>query len=970
MKKLLTILTLVAMLFSMATITTAADATGMLIYVAPNGNDANDGSEASPLATLKGARDKVRAIKAAGLPANGITVMFRGGEYAWTETVEFTSEDSGAENAKIKYCAYPGETVIFTGGTRVPASEFSPVTDENVLAKWSNRKAKEAIRQIDIKSYMAKLGKTKESDWYPLTDGVYGNNGDYTKMPVYSIDDNPALWLARYPNKTEGYYEENPLTAFLKIGEVISTTYKNNPDASAKNVFKYSDRKISKYAGRENVWFYGFPQAVFYHEIAPIESINATDSTITMKYPFDYGNTVRAGNSFFIFNVIEELDQEGEYFVDKDTGILYVYPNGEFNYFNIACFEGENMIKTEGASHITFSGLSFENTKGRAIDVHGGDSVRIEYCDFKNFGTNAVRIGNPADVTYTPFVDYKWTDWNDNYALTPEQTANKVIEKWLSPERSVDYRGKNHGMYACHIKNTGRAGAIYAGGNVYENKESGYYMENCDISFVAVNKRTYEPCVKLDNIHGVTIKNNTLSHFPGTGLSGYVTKGEIVGNEIYDGLCESYDMGLIYINYCVPALDLKLENNYLHDVQPEEPQDSPTAPVSQRSGFAIDFDSGCGVSIKNNVFENIPRVMFINDVETIENNVIIDCFEPAYTRNQTTHNYPSKTEKVFSFDNCDIFHSGYFSYQLCWPIFAEGENGEKYQKQWRELYPEFMDWIDITQSQKHEGKNFFNLNNNLVVNKRGYLLASHLKFDDIQIYSADGKYTNKNNTYTTDTSMFVDYENQNYQLTEAGAKKYGINIDMSKIGVQTGATGTALYKTTNTSLPTVSGGAVVPTTPSVSVPEKVKDAVVLKIGSSNAFATGKSVKVDSNNSAVMPQIINSRTLVPARFIAESFGGEVGWDDATRTVTIKLGGKTVTMVLDQNELMIDGEVAAVMDVPAQSIEGRTMVPLRALCETALSKTVFWDPMGLIVIFDGELMNAETDSAFISEIYNAL
>ena len=78
-----------------------------------------------------------------------------------------------------------------------------------------------------------------------------------------------------------------------------------------------------------------------------------------------------------------------------------------------------------------------------------------------------------------------------------------------------------------------------------------------------------------------------------------------------------------------------------------------------------------------------------------------------------------------------------------------------------------------------------------------------------------------------------------------------------------------------------------------------------------------------------------------------------------------------MVLDKNELMIDGEVAATMDVPAQSIEGRTMVPLRALCETALSKKVFWDPKGLIVISDTDnILDSANDAGTIDTILNIL
>lgn len=105
MKKILSLIVLFAMILSSMSVLAFAEdgeVTGMIIYVAPDGDDSNDGETIEkPLATLKGARDRVRAVKneLGGMPANGITVLFRGGEYLWSETVEFTKEDSGTADA-------------------------------------------------------------------------------------------------------------------------------------------------------------------------------------------------------------------------------------------------------------------------------------------------------------------------------------------------------------------------------------------------------------------------------------------------------------------------------------------------------------------------------------------------------------------------------------------------------------------------------------------------------------------------------------------------------------------------------------------------------------------------------------------------------------------------------------------------------------------------------------------------------
>ena len=69
-----------------------------------------------------------------------------------------------------------------------------------------------------------------------------------------------------------------------------------------------------------------------------------------------------------------------------------------------------------------------------------------------------------------------------------------------------------------------------------------------------------------------------------------------------------------------------------------------------------------------------------------------------------------------------------------------------------------------------------------------------------------------------------------------------------------------------------------------------------------------------------------------------------------------------MKIDDKQLTADGNVTE-MDVPAQIIDGRTFIPLRALTE-ALGKEVFWDPMGIVVISDKNNFDSEADKIEIS------
>lgn len=80
-----------------------------------------------------------------------------------------------------------------------------------------------------------------------------------------------------------------------------------------------------------------------------------------------------------------------------------------------------------------------------------------------------------------------------------------------------------------------------------------------------------------------------------------------------------------------------------------------------------------------------------------------------------------------------------------------------------------------------------------------------------------------------------------------------------------------------------------------------------------------------------PVIVNDRTLVPLRAIFEAMGAEVYWDDATRCVTATRGDTTVSLTIGSDQLYVNGE-AVTIDVPAQIINDRTMIPVRAIAES--------------------------------------
>lgn len=89
-----------------------------------------------------------------------------------------------------------------------------------------------------------------------------------------------------------------------------------------------------------------------------------------------------------------------------------------------------------------------------------------------------------------------------------------------------------------------------------------------------------------------------------------------------------------------------------------------------------------------------------------------------------------------------------------------------------------------------------------------------------------------------------------------------------------------------------------------------------------------------------PVILGDYTYVPFRAIAEALGCAVGYDDASQTVTMEGGGISLSFTTNSKQATVNGK-AAIMQTPPFVVNGRTMVPVRFVAETFKSK-VNWTP----------------------------
>lgn len=112
---------------------------------------------------------------------------------------------------------------------------------------------------------------------------------------------------------------------------------------------------------------------------------------------------------------------------------------------------------------------------------------------------------------------------------------------------------------------------------------------------------------------------------------------------------------------------------------------------------------------------------------------------------------------------------------------------------------------------------------------------------------------------------------------------------------------------------------------------------------------GISITVDGNvlETDTPAQIIEGRTMVPLRAIFEALGADVEWNGAEKSIKAQKGNISINMKIDSNIFVVDSDMVYELDVPPQIINGRTMVPARAVAES-FDCEVEWNSVSRTVI----------------------
>ncbi len=114
--------------------------------------------------------------------------------------------------------------------------------------------------------------------------------------------------------------------------------------------------------------------------------------------------------------------------------------------------------------------------------------------------------------------------------------------------------------------------------------------------------------------------------------------------------------------------------------------------------------------------------------------------------------------------------------------------------------------------------------------------------------------------------------------------------------------------------------------------------IKLQIDNPVMTVNGTETEIDPGRGTV-PVINQGRTLVPIRAIIEALGGTVGWDGEKSEVTLNVGDDEIKLVIDSKNAFLNGK-KSILDVAPTTINDRTMLPIRYVAES-FKFEVQWD-----------------------------
>lgn len=710
---------------------------GQKIFVSAVGDDSGDGSEEEPLRTLEKAIDVANEMREDSDKL--IEILLREGTYSVTNTIKIIN--SQKDDSLLKISAYQDEKVTINAGVDIPLSAMN-IADSDFTNAIIDKPNAGSVLQYNLKdaqiedfgeiSLRGHLISDEKEDQAELS-----LNGEVQK-------------LAGWPN---GEY-----TGLIKPTD--SNEYGKRTKSGIANgcSFKVNYDRPSQWSKPEQAWLSGTIGPNYEFDYYPVSRFDSEEKRVYLsrgaleKYYTE---------PYYRFeNVPEELDEPGEYYIDRQSGMLYFYPPEDAPKDSVLTITmstptldvsrkaPNSMFRIENSKNIVFENLIFKGGRGSAITGKNNSNIKFINCEINSFGENGIRFDASTDITISD----------------------------------------------CKIHDVGQDGILFVScGNYQTLSPSNIVVSNNDIYNFARLERSYKTGIDFGyRCVGATAANNHIHNGPHAGMIFYGVNNDIYGNEFDHLVTEFSDMDALYCNNSSYPWERgnKIHNNYFHDIGKSSMNGR-----HQINVRAIRTDNrGCGLNIYENLFYNIGdggngngnngigAITAEGTRNRIFNNLFVDCNEAyfntlQYKEIETADDGTLYPDTIINSSGVEV---------------ANTINGAKvadlkkqmekylpvYGKQFPELYNYFYEHPNMSKTNEFKNNMIINIsiplsNFNGTQNEEGFRGSQMLT-------AASGNYV------STSDPGFVSYDNGNLELSSSatllveGLPKF----EMSSFGIQ------------------------------------------------------------------------------------------------------------------------------------------------------------------------------------------
>lgn len=340
---------LAVLLTAVSTFGAEKRASGITLFVSPDGNDAWTGRVADPsesgrdgpFATVERAQRAIRELRGAGAPPCPVTMRIRG-VHRLRQPIVFTPEDSGTEDSPVVYASYPGQRAVLSGGRRISG--------------W--RKTEDGVFAADVP-------EVKAGEWYFRQLFVNGRRAQRARSPNEGYYHVPALVEA----KPGARWNEGVDRFHFEPGDIEPWNDLNNVEVVVFHSWNTSRVRIASVDTQEHI-------------------VTFTGPTVFRPLAWD------PDQRYYVENARELQDAPGEWYLDGQTGTLYYRP----------C-EGEDMESAEVIAPVLTEFVRFDGDPdaGRFVERVQLKGLSFQHADWnlpdKGYGDPQAAVTIPAVIS-------------------------------------------------------------------------------------------------------------------------------------------------------------------------------------------------------------------------------------------------------------------------------------------------------------------------------------------------------------------------------------------------------------------------------------------------------------------------------------------------------------------------------------------------------------------------------------------